>query len=218
MMHAEIAVPRGVPSLHDERPRDLTEAEDPFALFKDWFAAAQKSEPINPDAMALATADAEGLPNVRMVLLKAADSSGFVFYTNAESAKGEELKANMQAAGVLYWKSLRRQVRFRGPVSFVSDAEADAYFASRPLESRIGAWASKQSRPLESRFALEAAVAKYTAKFALSGVPRPPYWKGYRIIPLYIEFWSEGAFRLHDRTVFRRKTPQDSWHKEQLYP
>lgn len=198
--------------------RDFTDATEPFALFATWFAEAQKAEPSDPDAMALATVDADGLPNVRMVLLKAFGPSGFIFYSNAESAKGEELSANMQAATVWHWKSLRRQVRLRGKVSLVSDSEADAYFASRALESRIGAWASKQSRPLESRFALETAVARYAAKFALTGVPRPPYWVGYRIMPLYLEFWSHGAFRLHDRVAFRRKSPQDDWHKERLYP
>lgn len=198
--------------------RDLGEATDPFTLFESWYAAARRSEPADPDAMALATVDAEGLPNVRMVLLKAADPSGFVFYSNAESAKGAELGANMKAAAVLHWKSLRRQVRIRGPVTRVTDDEADAYFASRPLESRIGAWASKQSRPLESRFALEAAVAKFAARFALATIPRPPYWIGYRIVPLYLEFWSEGSFRLHDRVVFRRTAPSRAWSKERLYP
>lgn len=198
--------------------RDFGEATEPFALFASWFEAAQKSEPSDPNAMALATADADGLPNVRMVLLKGVESSGFVFYSNCESAKGQELRANMRAAAVLHWKSLRRQVRFRGPVTLVGDAEADAYFASRPLPSRIGAWASRQSRPLESRFALETAAAKYAAKFGLGEVPRPPYWLGYRISPFYLEFWLEGAFRLHDRIVFRRQTEQDVWRKERLYP
>lgn len=204
--------------MHEVTPIDFTEAEDPFGLFDSWFAAAQKSEPDDPNAMALATADADGLPNVRMVLLKSADPSGFVFYSNAESAKGQELKANMRAAAVLHWKSLHRQVRVRGPVSLVDAAEADAYFASRPLESRIGAWASQQSRPLEGRFALEAAIVKFAAKFAVSKVPRPPHWLGYKIAPLYFEFWSQGAFRLHDRLVFRRRSQNDPWHKEHLYP
>lgn len=198
--------------------RDFTEGSEPFALFRDWFEAAKRSEPGDPNAMALATADADGLPNVRMVLLKAVEPSGFVFYSNSESAKGQELRANMWAAAVLHWKSLRRQVRFRGPVTLVTDAEADAYFASRPLPSRIGAWASRQSRPLESRFALAAAAAKYAAKFAFGEVPRPPYWLGYRISPIYLEFWLEGAFRLHDRIVFRRQTERDGWRKERLYP
>ncbi len=198
--------------------RDFTEAAEPFELFASWFAEAQKSEPNDPEAMALATTDANGLPDVRMVLLKEATPAGFVFYSNAESAKGRELEANPRAAGVLHWKSLRRQVRFRGGVERVSEAEADAYFASRPLQSRLGAWASQQSRPLESRFALEKSVAKYAAKFALGTIPRPPYWVGYRIRPVYLEFWSDGAFRLHDRIVFRRGTPDASWRKERLYP
>jgi pyridoxamine 5'-phosphate oxidase len=197
---------------------DFTSAAEPFELFDTWLEEARRSEPNDPNAMALATVDAGGLPNVRMVLLKAADSAGFVFYSNAESAKGEELRANQKAAAVLHWKSLRRQVRLRGPVSRVSDAEADEYFASRPLQSRIGAWASQQSRPLESRFALETAAAKYAAKFAFGTIPRPPYWGGYRIAPLYLEFWSDGAFRLHDRIAFRRRTLEEGWRKERLFP
>lgn len=198
--------------------RDFTEAAEPFDLFASWFAEAQKSEPNDPEAVALATADADGLPDVRMVLLKEASPAGFVFYSNAESAKGRELEANPKAAGVMHWKSLRRQVRFRGAVERVSDADADAYFASRALQSRLGAWASQQSRPLESRFALEKSVAKFAAKFALGTIPRPPYWGGYRIRPIYLEFWSDGAFRLHDRIVFRRETPDAPWRKERLYP
>jgi pyridoxamine 5'-phosphate oxidase len=198
--------------------RDFAEVSDPSTLFQVWFEAAQKSEPSDPDAMALATVDANGLPDVRMVLLKGFDSSGFIFYTNSQSAKGQELQTNMRAAAVLHWKSLRRQVRIRGPVTLVGGAEADAYFASRPLQSRIGAWASQQSRPLESRFVLEKAVAKYAARFAFGEIPRPPYWHGYRISPLYFEFWAEGAFRLHDRLVFRRQSDQDAWQKERLYP
>jgi pyridoxamine 5'-phosphate oxidase len=205
-------------ALNELTSRDFTETNEPSALFSSWFDAAQKSEPNDPNAMALATVDDNGLPNVRMVLLKAADASGFIFYTNSESAKGQELRANMQAAAVLHWKSLRRQVRLRGPVSFVSDADADIYFASRPLQSKIGAWASQQSRALESRLALEAAAAKYAAKFGFGEIPRPPYWKGYKISPLYLEFWSEGIFRLHDRIAFRRQTPQEAWRKERLYP
>jgi pyridoxamine 5'-phosphate oxidase len=213
----EIDLPGGLP-LNGLTTGDFANVADPFTLFATWFNAAQKSEPNDPNAMALATADANGLPNVRMVLLKGIESSEFVFYTNSESAKGRELQVNMQAAAVLHWKTLRRQVRLRGPVTIVSDAQADAYFASRPLESRIGAWASQQSRPLESRFALEKAAAKYAAKFALGEVPRPPYWQGYRISPLYFEFWAEGAFRLHERMVFRRQTERDTWQKERLYP
>jgi pyridoxamine 5'-phosphate oxidase len=197
---------------------DFAQIEDPFALFGDWLKQAEKQEINDPNAMALATVDAQGLPDVRMVLLKSFDSAGFVFYSNADSAKGQELKANMKAAAVLHWKSLRRQIRFRGPVSEVSPEEADAYFTSRPLQSQIGAWASQQSRPLESRLALEAAVAKFAAKFALKNIPRPPYWIGYRILPLQIEFWADRAFRLHDRLVFKRETTSDRWQKDQLYP
>jgi pyridoxamine 5'-phosphate oxidase len=197
---------------------DFAQIEDPFALFADWLKQAEKREINDPNAMALATVDAQGLPDVRMVLLKSFDSAGFVFYSNADSAKGQELKANMKAAAVLHWKSLRRQIRFRGPVSEVSLEEADAYFTSRPLQSQIGAWASQQSRPLESRLALETAVAKFAAKFALKDIPRPPYWIGYRILPLQIEFWADRAFRLHDRLVFKRETTSHPWQKDQLYP
>jgi pyridoxamine 5'-phosphate oxidase len=197
---------------------DFAGATDPYSLFESWFALAQRSEPNDPDAMALATVDSNGLPNVRMVLLKGIDPSGLVFYTNSESAKGRELQANMQAAAVFHWKSLRRQVRLRGPVKYVAGQEADAYFASRPRQSQIGAWASQQSRPLESRFALEKAFAKYAARYGLGAVPRPPCWQGYKIVPLYFEFWAEGAFRLHDRIVFRWQTEQDAWRKERLYP
>lgn len=193
-------------------------AADPFAQFAAWLKDAEASEPNDPNAMALATSDADGLPNVRMVLLKDFDERGFVFYTNFESQKGTELLANRQAAAVLHWKSLRRQVRLRGQVSVVTDAEADAYFASRPRDSRIGAWASQQSRPLEGRFALEAAVAKYAAKHAIGEVPRPAYWSGFRIAPSYLEFWSDKPFRLHERLVYRRKDASAPWTTEMLYP
>jgi pyridoxamine 5'-phosphate oxidase len=198
--------------------RDFTDADEPLALFSDWLAAAEKAEPDDPNAMALATTDESGMPDVRMVLLKAFDADGFVFYSNSESDKGRELAAEMKAAAVFYWKSLHRQVRIRGPVERVSEAEADAYFSTRALQSRIGAWASQQSRPLESRLALETAFAKYAAKFALGGVPRPPYWVGYRIRPLTIEFWSHGSFRLHDRIRFSRTEPGAGWKKQRLYP
>jgi pyridoxamine 5'-phosphate oxidase len=195
---------------------DFTEAEEPWALFKSWLEDAARSEPNDPNAMALATVDPDGLPNVRMVLLKGFDPSGFVFYTNTESTKGRELLATGKAALVLHWKSLRRQVRARGTVSLVSDAEADAYFKTRPRDSRIGAWASQQSRPLESRFAFEKAIATTAAKYALGEVPRPPYWTGFRIAPVSIEFWHDRPFRLHDRISFTREG--EGWRKTRLYP
>jgi pyridoxamine 5'-phosphate oxidase len=197
---------------------DFTEATDPFALFSAWMAEAESLEPADPEAMALATVDAQGLPNARMILLKGADSQGFVFYTNCESAKGHELAANPKAALLFYWKSLGRQVRMRGAVEPATDVEADAYFATRHRESRIGACASLQSRPLASRAALEAEVARLTKEFGDGEVPRPSYWCGYRLIPFEIEFWRSGAFRLHDRIVFRRATPQAPWTKTRLYP
>jgi len=197
---------------------DFTEASEPFDLFEAWFLAAREAEVNDPDAMTLATVDADGLPDARMVLLKGLEPRGFTFYTNSESAKGVELGGNMKAALIFHWKSLRRQVRVRGPVEMVSAAEADAYFASRPRDSRIGAWASQQSRPLESRFALEKAVAREAARFGLGDVPRPPHWNGYRIRPVQIEFWQDRPFRLHDRVTFHRETPERDWHKSQLYP
>ena len=179
---------------------------------------AAAREPSDANAMALATVDADGLPNVRMVLLKGFDAHGAVFYTNTESPKGRELDANPKAALVFHWKSRNRQVRLRGPVERVSDAEADAYFASRSRLSQIGAWASKQSTPLESRLAFEKAVALYTAKFAVGSVPRPPHWTGYRIIPMTIEFWEDRPFRLHERVQFSRAGRDAPWHKTRLYP
>jgi pyridoxamine 5'-phosphate oxidase len=195
---------------------DFTEADEPLALFSAWLADAGASEPNDPTAVALATVDAEGLPDVRMVLLKGFDAQGFVFYTNFESAKGMQILGSMKAAMCFHWKSLRRQVRLRGPVEIVSDGEADEYYASRPRGSRIGAWASKQSRPLESRFALEKAVAEYTSRHPVGEIPRPPHWSGFRIRPVSIEFWHDRPFRLHDRVRFERHG--DGWRKVRLYP
>ena len=197
---------------------DFTEADEPFRLFAAWFADAKKSEPNNPDAMTLATVDADGLPNARMVLLKGCDERGFVFYTNLDSVKGQELAEAPKAALTFYWKSLQRQVRVRGEVEPVSAAEADAYFASRPRMAQIGAWASKQSTALESRLAFEKAVAIHTAKFGVGTVPRPPHWSGYRVVPQEIEFWHERPFRLHDRIRFQREHPGARWSKTRLYP
>ncbi len=196
---------------------DFTESAEPFRLFAAWLQDATANEPNDPTAVALATVDTDGLPDVRMVLLKGFDEQGFVFYTNFESAKGREILATMKAAMCFHWKSLRRQVRVRGPVEIVTDAEADAYFASRPRGSRIGAWASKQSRPLESRFALEKAVAEYTARHAIGEIPRPAHWSGFRIVPSQIEFWHDRPFRLHDRIVFTRNDA-GGWDKDRLYP
>ena len=197
---------------------DFTTRSEPFQLFAEWLEEARASEPNDPTAMSVATADADGLPNVRMTLLKEFDERGFVFYTNFESQKGTEILASRKAALGFHWKSLRRQVRIRGPVEVVSDEEADAYYKSRPRDSRIGAWASQQSRPLESRFALEKAVARYAAKYAIGEVPRPPHWSGFRIKPVHIEFWKDGAFRLHDRIMFQRDGIDDVWTKTRLYP
>ena len=194
----------------------LRKDKDPFARFEAWFTDARESEPDVPDAAALATADETGMPDVRMVLLKAWGPDGFVFYTNAESAKGDEIKVNPKAAMCFHWKSLGRQVRLRGPVEQVSDEQADAYFDSRDRGSRIGAWASQQSRPLEGRFALEKAVAKYAAKYAIGTVPRPDYWTGFRILPQSIEFWQQRDHRLHDRLIYRRDG--DGWAADWLYP
>lgn len=197
---------------------DFTAAEEPFRLFAAWLDEASAAEPRDPTAMTLATVDEDGLPNARMVLLKGADERGFVFYTNMTSQKGRELDAQAKAALVFHWKSLNKQVRVRGPVERVTDAEADAYFASRPKQAQIGAWASKQSAPLESRHAFEKAVAFYAAKYALGAVPRPPYWSGYRVVPLALEFWQDRPFRLHDRIEFRRAMPGAPWRKTRMYP
>ncbi|MCP5001790.1 MAG: pyridoxamine 5'-phosphate oxidase [Hyphomicrobiales bacterium] len=197
---------------------DFTVSDEPFKLFAAWLRDAESGEPNDPTALSLATVDEDGMPNVRMVLLKGFEDGGFTIYTNFESQKGRELLASKKAAMCFHWKSLRRQIRVRGHVSVVSDADADAYYATRPRGSRIGAWASKQSRPLESRFALEKAVAEYIAKYPIGDIPRPEYWSGFRLAPLSIEFWHDRKFRLHDRIVFTRESEGDEWMKTRLYP
>jgi pyridoxamine 5'-phosphate oxidase len=193
-----------------------TPLDRPFDEFKTWLDEAWKKEPADAHAMTLATATPDGRPSARMVLLKGADERGFVFYTNFESRKGRELLDNPHAALLFHWKSLRRQVRIEGETAPVSDAEADAYFSTRARASQIGAWASLQSRALESRFHLEKRVAEYTARYAIGRVPRPPYWSGFRLSPKRIEFWQDGAFRLHDRLVFTRAG--EAWTTEKLFP
>ena len=203
---------------HETEAEVLAEGGDPIALFETWLAEAVRREPNDANAMALATVDADGLPDVRMVLLKGVDDGGFVFYTNLESAKAVQLAAEPKAALLFHWKSLRRQVRVRGPVSRVSDAAADSYFATRARGSQVGAWASAQSRPLESRHALEAAVARHGLKFGLGEVPRPPHWSGFKVTPLAMEFWRSSRFRLHDRLQFTRSSPGEPWANRRLYP
>jgi pyridoxamine 5'-phosphate oxidase len=194
-------------------------SNDPFGLFRQWMADAEKSEPEDPNAMALATADASGVPSVRMVLLKGVDERGFVFYTNLESRKGTQLAENPNAALCFHWKSLKRQVRIEGPVEAVSEAEADEYYHSRPRGSQIGAWASRQSRPLKGRWELEKRVAEFTAKHVIGTIPRPPHWSGFRVLPSRIEFWHDRPFRLHDRVVFHRAAgPVGEWTTERLFP
>lgn len=190
--------------------------DDPFALFDAWFAEAQAGEPNDPNAMALATADALGRPSVRMVLLKGHGPDGFVFYTNRDGRKAGDLAANPHVALLFHWKSLRRQIRIEGPVTLAGDAESDAYFASRSRDSQLGAWASDQSRPLADRATFEARVEEVRARFAGQDVPRPPFWGGYRVTPDTIEFWQDREARLHERRVFTRS--RDGWTQGMLYP
>lgn len=191
--------------------------DDPFAIARSWLGEAEASEPNDPNAMALATVDSNGMPNTRMVLLKSIESDWFVFYTNYESAKARELNFSGKAAFVMHWKSLRRQVRVRGHVAREEGEQADAYFASRSLKSRLGAWASAQSQPLASRAALMADVAKMTARHG-TNPPRPPFWGGFKITPVEIEFWADGPFRLHDRFVWRRDDVSSEWKVTRLSP
>jgi pyridoxamine 5'-phosphate oxidase len=209
---------RSVAVLNELSIADFTEATDPLALFKLWLEEAWATEINDPEAMTLATVDADGLPDARMVLCKGTDERGLVFYTNIDSAKGRELKGQPRAAALFHWKSLRRQVRFRGPISEVTAVESDAYFASRPRGSQIGAWASAQSRPLAARGDLEAAVDAYERRFGGGDVPRPDYWRGYRLAPVEIEFWRDRPSRLHERISFFRSPPESAWEKRLLYP
>ncbi|CAN5699672.1 pyridoxamine 5'-phosphate oxidase [soil metagenome] len=196
----------------------IRETSDPLALFAEWYAEAEKSEPNDPSALALATVGPDGTPSNRMVLLKGYDAAGFVFYSNYESRKGQQLLAHPKAAMLFHWKSLRRQVRLEGPVTQTTAEEADDYFATRARGSQIGAWASDQSRPLESRFALEKRVAEFGARHLIGTVPRPPHWSGFRLQPVLIEFWQDQAFRLHDRLEYRRADAGQPWTTRTLYP
>jgi pyridoxamine 5'-phosphate oxidase len=205
-----------VRSVEAAAPPPLLPEEDPFALFEAWLREAGKSEPNDPHAMTLATVDEAGMPDARMVLLKGVDARGFVFYTNTQSAKGRALAANPRCALMFHWKSLRRAVRIRGGVEPVSDAEADAYFATRARSAQIGAWASEQSRPLPGRLALEKRIAAQGVRFGIGPVPRPPQWSGYRVVPDSLEFWRDRPFRLHERLKFHRAS--EGWTTERLYP
>jgi len=209
-------VVEGLPPLHIVVM--IREIADPLALFAEWYAEAEKTEPNDPTAMALATVGPDGTPSLRMVLLKGFDAQGFVFYTNHDSRKGLHLTAHPKAALLFHWKSLRRQVRLEGPVSQTTAQEADAYFDTRPRGSQIGAWASDQSRPLESRFALEKRVAEFGARHLVGKVPRPPHWSGFRLQPLLIEFWQDQPFRLHDRLEYSRASASAPWSTRTLYP
>ena len=200
-----------------EERKDHFAGDDPFEIARRWLGEAEASELNDPNAIALSTVDADGLPNARMVLLKSIDSNAFVFYTNYESAKAGEIDSAGKAAFVMHWKSLRRQMRVRGLVEREDEAQADAYYASRSLKSRLGAWASRQSQPLSSRAALMAEVAKVTAVHG-TNPKRPPFWGGYRILPVEIEFWADGAYRLHDRFVWRREDPGAAWTVTRLNP
>ena len=209
-------VVEGLPPLHIVVM--IRETADPLTLFAEWYAEAEKTEPNDPTAMALATVGSDGTPSLRMVLLKGFDAQGFVFYTNHDSRKGLHLTAHPKAALLFHWKSLRRQVRMEGPVSETTAQEADAYFDTRPRGSQIGAWASDQSRPLESRFALEKRVAEFGARHLVGKVPRPPHWSGFRLQPLLIEFWQDQPFRLHDRLEYSRASASAPWSTRTLYP
>ena len=211
-------IPKSDPTQNAATPVPVLDGADPLQIFSSWMDAAVEAEPADANAMTLATVDETGMPDSRMVLMKSADERGVVFYTNIGSRKGCHLTANPKASLSFHWKSLLRQIRIQGHVETVSDAEADAYFKSRDRRSRIGAWASQQSQPLHGRLELERRVAKFAAKYAIGEIPRPPFWSGYRVVPVRFEFWRNGAFRLHERLVFERADPGQAWQKSRLYP